>query len=322
MARKVWNYSKFSNVNGGSDVLAKLRTFAVAQGWASTYYETNVIWDADGDGTYSFAHSGDEDHCELTSSGYGNQEFIWRGSVDPYDAQSDRLFSMMIDPAYPNVDESDSTNPIKQHDMNYSSHEWNSIPNFSFPEMLVIGDETLIVCHLRVSSTLSVCFAFGCYELLEGEYNTDNIFWWPSQNQYAGVWYNWVWDDSNRSNRFTPFSVFNYNYYIDQGFSSTAKLRPMLTLPSSDQDDPTVYWQELLTKIAVNNFSGYRNFVSIPVLRKSLTDVWVVIGHLPFYFIPWPGLVWGELIDRGNEQYIVVPTMWTHQKYGCAYRVA
>ena len=324
MARKVWNYSMFSNVNGGSDVLAKLRTFALANGWTAPYYETSVSWASDGDGTYSFAHAGDEDHLELRSNGYGGQTMIFRFRNDPQDAQSDHLFCMAIDPANGTVNESSSTRPDHQNDMNYTTDEWNTIPNSSFPELVIVGDETFIAVHMRVTTLLTLTFAFGTYELLPGEQSTDDlIFWWNGCTTSAGNWYDYTTPGGVQyASFYTPLYAIAYNYYLDGTFYDNGRLKPFLRFPSYDGAAATFYWMDLRTRIAANNFSGFRTFISIPVAVINASSVWRVIGHFPFYYIPWGGLDWGEIIYRGSEQYLALPVMWFNQKYGIAYRVA
>lgn len=322
MARKVWStYSKFTNVAGAADVLSKLKTFCEANGWTTGYYAASVDWASDGDGTYSFAHAGDETHWQTYSNGYGNQDIYTRFKLDPWDAQSDNLNMGAINPADGSVNENISTEPYDQNNINYVSVDPINLPNASFPEMCIIGDDKTIIVICRVTTILTITFGFGNIDLLSGEQGReDNIFWWFPQQITSPEWYERT-SPITTGSLYSPLMHVLRNYVVEGAYQLTDSARNMSIVgPTGILSH---YWANRAEIAAMNSFSGFRTMVSVPVLVKNqTTSVWRVIGHLPYYIIPWSGLTWGQTITRGAETYMVFPMVWSTTNYGCAYRIA
>jgi hypothetical protein len=320
MARTVYSYQKYTNVVGGKDVLSKLRTFAVAQGWTSEYYHTSVEWASDGDGTYSFGHVSDEDHCSLYSDGYGNQDLRYRFKVANYDAQSDRINCYGIDPNYPNVDDTISTEPHLQNDwIATADYPWMSVPASTFPEMILVGNDKFISVSMLVSTVLVLHFAIGTIELIpEEQSDTEYHYCWPTQSDSGGQWYNLT---AANGYWFSPLYV--DSLWLDGARTSGGTNHAYMLRFSSAGTAYTRNWTRLDEVVALNSFSGYRTLVSNPCFRRNTsTGVWRMIGHTPNYFLKWSGLAFGDIITRGSEEYIVVPTLFTNSPTGCAFLVS
>lgn len=321
MSRTIYtNYSKFTNINGASDVLAKLRTFALANGWAEEYYHTNVEWASDGDGTYSYGHAGDNDVLGLTSTGYGNMNLVVRFKAYNYDGSSDRIDMYMIDPNNATINYATATEPITQNDINYSTQYFNSMPNSSFPEMCIIGNASVIYLHMRYNTIFCPSFGFGVPELIPAEQAEDEFNWvWVQGTTLQEDWYD-VADKADCNNYFTPFECNARNYYMDGAYTLVQTAGPQIAINFNEVFRD--WWSQRHDLIATNAFSGFRTLVSVPWFRKnSSTNVWRCVGHMPCYYVVWGGLTWGEIITRGSEQYLVFPTLFTTGDYGVAWRI-
>lgn len=321
MARTIYtNYSKFTNVVGAKDVLAKIRTFAIANGWVSNYYHTSVRWLADGDGTYSYAHAGDDDVLELESSGYGGMTLVYRFKAYNYDGVSDRLEVYGIDPNNTTINESSPTEPQQQNDFNYITQYYNSMPNSSFPEMCVIGNANIIGVHFRYNTIFCTFLAFGTPELIpEEQGETEFNFIWLTSNTTGTNW-SVVSGPGDAAAWYTPFQNSNRNYYMDSAYNYVDQSFAQIVVNYNEAW--TDRWTQRQDLLAVNAFSGYRTLVSVPWFRKNQsTNVWRCVGHCPVYYLKWPGLTWGEVITRGVEQYLVFPMLFTTQSNGVAWRI-
>lgn len=320
MAREIYSYSKFTNVNGGSDVLSKLRTFALAQGWSVGYWHQNSIWSSDGDGTYSFAHAGSEDNLELRSNGYGLQNLVYRFRKSNNDALADWINMSMIDPNNDTINDTLSTAPYLQNRENWTSQVYCSMPASSFPEMCLIGNDKVIYVHNRYNSIFCPSWGFGTPELIPEEGAVEDEFNWYWIQNLTGTDWDQITSPALAASWFGPFSNFTRNYYMNG--QSNLYEESFTTMFPNYLENWTDKWSQRQHLIMPNGFSGYRNIVSVPWFRENMsTGVFRCMGHSPIYYIPWAGLTWGELITRGSESYIVFPHLWTTSLYGVAWRV-
>lgn len=324
MSRTIYSaYSKFTNVNGTADMLAKLYAFAIANGWTAQYYEVDKSWQYDGDGTYSWQANAGIVNLSLKSTGYGSQDHCYRWRVNPLNAQAEYLYQYGIKPGLNAVDENVSTDPLTVSNFNYTSnYTWVTFPSSTFPEMVVIGNAKYIAVHCRVSSLFTISFSFGTPELLPAEQSeTQFNFHWPAGDRYCEMWYDMASPSDTEGDWHTPCQIWHRNYWIDSQSNVVGTIYSMLAY--SDNCVASNHWPTRNELVGVNSFSGFRTLVAIPLFRKHpTTAVYRHVGHVPFYYIAWGGLTWGEVINRGTEEYLVFPVMFDNEVIGIAYRVA
>lgn len=330
MSKPEYTYQKFTNVNGGNDILSKLYTFAVAQGWTATYYETGKAWREDsGDpGTYIFSATEGgtlEDHLQLVSSGYGSQNLVYRFRVENYSINDDRVHFSAIDPTNSAIDDTIATQPDDQENWQNYNYSYISTPNSTFPEMILVGNSKVIMVFLRVTSFVSLMFAFGTYELVPEWRDTDelNIHYAPA-NASGYPWTNLTNPDYTGISYY--YGIFSQNYTEAwwEGAATAGGLYRNLYPANQIQynDIWNTRWIDGEVLCAANGFSGFRTMVSSPVfVQNSSDDSWNHVGNLPVYRIKWNGLSYGEIITRGSDNYLCIPNFYTTSEFGAAIKV-
>ncbi len=318
------NYAHYTSVAGHKDVLAKIKTFAVDQGWILDDYRTNVEWGSDGGGGYEW-NSGTGDFCQLYSTGYGAQNiivrlFAWENGSDP---QSEYLDITGTSPSWRNVDSADSHNPVHQH--YYCSHYGLSMLPTTIPEMYVFGNSKMIFAVVRMDTLFSWQIYFGTIELFDPAETevmvVDNS--WKSRYDYGGKWYN-IAGNSNYSGRVSCVIDRDYETYNNWYHDGGGKNWDRVWLNVYDYGGAlTGNFSKLHRAVQLNNFTGKRPLIKTTVfIRRNSDGVILPVGVFPMYHLVYTGLQFGEVLTYGTEQYIAVPNTFQSRKYGLAVRVA
>jgi hypothetical protein len=329
MDRVTYAYQKLTSVSGGDGILSAINTFAVAQGWTATYYQTNKSWDDEAvPGYYDWGTEGTlEDHLELYSDGYGSQDLRFRFRNIIQSGTENRIQMRAIDPAYPSLDHTTSTYPTDQHDWTYTaSYSYISVPAGSFPEMALVGNDKVIMVFLFVNSFTSYMFAFGSYELIPEFQDTDQLqmHFHPSNIVASGSWENLSDPDYTYLDYwYSCFYQLDRHTWWEDARSEASEGNFKLSARVNKEDTWAENWSDWSALCCINSFSGFRTFVSMGAFGKdSDAGTWNHVGHLPTYIIPWAGLEWGELITRGDDSYIVFPMFYVTQDFGVAIKVS
>jgi len=308
----------------GKDLLSKLRSFLVARGWVSEHYYTSCTYAADGDGTYSFAHSGTKDFLQIASTGYGSPGIRVRFWLAPDTSatQVHRLYYTLVQPTVgASWDENSSTNPYRQDvqpgkSTNGDSYFWMSLPSTTFNEVHFTGNDKAFLVCAKVTSTALVSFFFGLPELFT-EYQSSGEFQMGPAGQIRGQ----TWDDIDDGASLN-------SYWFDPRQGRTAP--DWAWLRNSWRDAGTLrctwndVWNNWKRVSVVNGWTGKRVLYQPLMLALGVTTsgVWEPVGFHPIYDITVSGLGIGDEIDYGAETYITFPhTAWGANR-GYAMRIA
>jgi len=331
MAREIMAYSKSTNVSGADGILTKIKTFALAQGWTIEYDESDVSWlyndDVPGSEFYEWAapDAGDplfDRVIGYKSTGYGSQDLCFRFYVQDYDGSSDRIHMNGIIPGSTNIDDQLATPPHGQNRFNYSSYGYMSMPNSTFPELLLVGNKKRICVHARVNSLITLFFWFGTPEMFHPEYvgETELSFMQHSQTTSSYEWYEVV-SSAESTTYYPPYYIWDRAYYMDGSSNQTDNLLPFQRYTANQQ--LFADWCDRGSLLVANAYSGFRTIVPSPLFRKHpVSDEYRNIGWVPSYLLYYQGLNWGDIVTRGTDQWIVVPHFFSTDWLGHGYKIA
>ena len=339
-------YSHHTSPTGLSDVLQKLATFATAQGW-TVELQTNKDWTDTGGGVYGWT-AGTHDFLELVSNGYGNQDLQFRFYREYIDASEDFLEYTAIDPGAGAYDTSSTLPQLQDYWNDTSPYQgsWRrmSCPNTTTPDVWFVGNDKFIAVHWKTAATHVQSFAFGTIELLpELQDRNDLQFFWCGQKWDTSSQANRLWSEADDpDNTLDWFNCFGYQLFVvtysgikwfhykgvATAFNTTAKqnLRYHTAVYDDDPGDPVgamVDFNIYKDCCVYNSFTQKRVLMKPTMFIKNPNNdgTFITMGHQPAYYLNVDGLVPGDILEMGNEEYICFPAFLTNNVYGVAYRV-
>lgn len=321
------NYQVHYNPTSHKDVLSKIRSFAIAQGWTSDKYVTSKDWLHDGS-KYDWL-TGTTDFLQLYSNGYGSHELVfrfhWQGNGS--DAQAEFGYLTGIKPGNRTPDDQVSAKPYAQNPFcgRYGYHD--SFPSGTHVALWIFGNSKFIIVVDQVSSDTLLQFYFGTIELFDEAMST---FGFTRMTQWTGAthrpWYKMKdqegyfvspWDGG-----WGTTSGGGYNqFWWDGDVASGDRVRHNCRFA---YDGSLIHFafNSLSRTVRANTFTGKRVLIKPTVFGKRRSDdIWTPIGTFPFYRIECSGLQIGEKVTYGAEEYLVFPNSFAGKKYGTAYRI-
>lgn len=321
------NYQVHYNPTSHKDVLSKIRTFAVAQGWTSDKYETSKDWLHDG-GKYDWL-TGNSDFLQLYSNGYGTHEltfrFHWNG--DGIDAQSEWCYLTGIDVGSRTPNDQSGSKPYLQDTYCGSYGYYDSFPSGAHVALWLFGNDKFIIVVDQITSDTLLQFYFGTIELFN---TTMSTLGFTRMTQWLGgthqKWYDmktqesyWIspWDGGWGTTAGGGYRQF----WWEGAECSGDRVRHNCKFTSASGLSHFAF-NSLSRVVRANTFTGKRVLIKQTVFGKRRSDdVWMPIGTLPFYRIECSGLQIGEKVTYGSEEYLVFPNSFAGKKYGTAYRI-
>ena len=321
------NYQVHYNPTSHKDVLSKIRSFAIAQGWTSDKYVTSKDWLHDGS-KYDWL-TGTTDFLQLYSNGYGSHELVfrfhWQG--DGLDAQAEFCYLTGIKPGNRTPNDQLSTKPYGQDPFCGSYGYHDSFPSGTHVALWIFGNSKFIIVVDQVSSDTLLQFYFGTIELFDEAMST---FGFTRMTQWTGgthrPWYEMKlqegyfvspWDGGWSTNSTTGY----WQFWWDGDVASGDRVRHNCRF-GSDGSLIHFAFNSLSKAVRANTFTGKRVLIKPTIFGKRRSDdIWTPIGTFPFYRIECSGLQIGEKVTYGSEEYLVFPNSFAGKKYGTAYRI-
>jgi len=320
------SYETHTSVAGTVDMLGKLRTFLTGLGWVSEDYQQSKAWESDGDGTYSWAHVGDQDFFDVSSTGYGTQTLRIRMLVDPLDATDDTFYFSPIDPTDPAVDDTVGTNPYLQNAWQDATYNRISIPHGSFTQAWFFANARFFLVVLQVSTTEFISFAFGLPDLESGLQTEDIQFvWQPHYMPAESPTYSWTTLTANAAHW---WNCFGWNPSVGAGNIAwwDGAARDTTHVKSNMRIQRTAIageFNQLDNVLAMNGFTNARTLVKPTIfLCDAATGTWYPAATLPVYYCVYSGLAPGSQVDYSAESFLAFPALLTSYTYGMMIRIA
>lgn len=344
-----------SSPSGGRDMLDKLATFALAQGW-TVELQANVTWEDTGGSYYDWVSGGDNYFLQIRSTGYGSQDLTYRFWIDPQSSADDWMFYNPVKAGFSSYSHSVSTNPVWQdiwkgkESLVYDSYrfDWLSLPHSTFSDVWLVGNDKVLAVHMKVSSTHIISFAVGTFELItelqslsgsegqchwSGSYaNCDNAIW-SNIDSHIVQWSN-CWAHASFVSP-TGLGADKVIFWRGAHRNTSASGQPgdhyRINMRGEREVDPGMEGAAYHTHFNVlpdccvfNDWTQKWTLMRPTVyLSNTLADgTFIAAGWLPMYYLRWTNLVAGDIIKFGLEEYIVFPTLLITSPYGIAYRVS
>ena len=335
-----YEYEVYTNVAGAPDLLSKLRSFAIANGWTINEWETDVDWDDPTPGTYEWV-SGTGDFLDMESNGYGSQvlRFRFRDETDAGitgDSGHHHLWALngVFDVSYG----TGSTHPAHQNRWGTHSSGYGkmSVPSGSIHKVHYIGNDKCIVVVVQLSPTCCVEFAFGTWELANAYQGTTDCMMQCTGWNWAYMTNYTTYVNSITSNRSRVSTWLGCNYmsgltthtpwYFDGRSCSYTRARQSLECRNSED---ALYIQDLTGQgfrqrrlLGRNLYSTKRPmFQPSLVMRQASDERTVCTGMMPGYYTTFDGLIPGQFLEHGTDTYVVFPWTDVHRWIGWAMKV-
>jgi len=325
------NYSYHANPSSHHDVLAKLKTFAEANGWTSNYYNNqNKIWGATGSSPPYGWISGSESHLSLSSTGYGSNDLHMRFRCEATgsDPSAEIWWMSGINPGTSTTpDGSSSTEPQLQN--SYTSHLRQKIylsPG-TMSAVWFFGNARFVMIALAIDTSFMCFMHFGMPEMFKT--NSTNTFYrcntghhWDSPT--FSKWYDaftyptrWRFPHEYKGNITYPSSwdVAAGNNHPTWHWSTACNLQ------AEGQATPG-YFNNCIGAIKLNPWTGKRTMINpVVFLQREIDSVWFPVGYWPWFYTPFGGLGFGDTLTYGSEEYLVFPDYFSTRTNGIAFRV-
>lgn len=338
MSGRTYEYEVYSNVAGCEDLISKLRSFALANGWSSLEYQTNVEW-ADSGGWQWI--SGTEDFLDIRSTGYGNQALRYRFRVRTDSAvtgsASDHWVnaSGQLDINYSAI----STHPLGQDRWGWFANDYGKmvLPSGSIYKVHFIGDENIIVCVMELSPLVSWSFGVGTWELFPEFQNTDQAMMYRNAiNTYqVDDWQAFINSTTSNRDHFSTWCGDMYVAYMtshtpwymwDKAFDyleACDSLECRNCVDAVDTGNLAGRGLRQRRLLGSNPFSNARPMIQ-PALyleNPNQGDRNVCVGMEPYYYCVFTGLSVGQFLEHGTDTYVVFPWVDYHRTIGWAMKV-
>lgn len=320
------------SVTGSKDMLNKLRQFAIAQGWTADYYQANSEWDTSL--PYGWI-SGNTDNLQLFSSGYGNQNMIYRFRAYNRISGQDLFDFRSIEPAN-RTHSSITTHPLNQNAWNagfpayyapIGTNDFERIRRFSLPDgtfdLYLYGNEKVIFVIAKVSTATLITFTFGTFDLFRDWQSTTelNYLMWPQlyYGDHISTWDNMLDNKDDWKDLYGAISdyVYNSNYYQCIYWEAAGRTANHLCSNYSPYANTQInavpgYFNKALNSLVYNSFTNKRvAFNSTFFIKNDTTDAWYPLGISPMAYVNGLNLEIGDQIDFGSETYRCFPLGWS-----------
>jgi hypothetical protein len=333
MSIPIVNYQKIVNVNGAQGLLAGLRAFAIAQGWTSESYLTNVKWLT---GSGYVASGGYLDFLQLFSNGYGNQQLRYRFEAYPDQGsypQVSWFFNCPTIPGNPTYNTASSTRGCYQDQWQASRwYDWN-MPNSTFPAAWFFGHgKTWLFWVAQITSEWAIGGGIGTVLLLP-EFQSRVDDWqmyfagcysysfpqshWYNINSYRTRWGMQLQPATNAADwrmMYSPASQYNRSVWTDTVRSNC------YTDASSNVGG---HFGRLHEVVQFNAFTN-KHVAVLPswFYRDFASGQWHVIGTLPISMIKNNGFNFGDSLFFGSDEYLAFPILRLNDDQAYALRIS
>ena len=356
------NYQIYNTPASHKIVMDNIRSFAVAQGWAQVSYKTGVEWKAvfyadassppptenegdcyrldaqtpihsDWDGNvayayvefvsgtwvvtskrYWFAPGYSEDYLCLSSTGYGSQSLYHRFKITMTgDANSKYTYLGAQKAGSQTIDYTSSTHPVDQNNWIVTNWQYNRRWELSPSPMIkqwCFGNNKIIICCVQIDAVFCTYMIFGSPELFDtGETEGAFIQWINSHRDYR--WYDYQTGP-------------NYLYLSNRHWLyNGVRKEPKCSLGDYTQYGGVGKYQRAGNK---NNWSGKRVMQKdLVYINDSADGAYFPLGIQPYLFMEFIGLVVGQTLSYGSEQYICLPIYYSRAAspnvHGIAVRI-
>jgi len=325
------NYQAYSTPASGKEMLQNIAAKASAWGWTLGEDKTGADYGWVQTTGWSLA-AGDQRFLQLENGTISehSQQLCYRFVVDNDATYDDILKVSGIPYADKTYDINDAYDPCEQDHYNGRNTQGSadfrsaSIPDSSFNNMWIFGDEKFIAVVCQVDSDHVYSFAFGLPELIPE---------FKSRSDLMGVWiggstYQYKWSDMDSSpTQFWPFcspehetaanGYDRYIYWDSAGRTHTDDYLHNFYLHNDQPVYDSMHWSSTpgeglgmrmelgMRMISYNNF----RMVQKPAMfiRDTASSKFYMFGTLPVYHFPYSGLTIGEEVDWGGSTYIVFP---------------
>lgn len=311
------NYTYHASPTSHKDVLSKLRTFAIAQGWSSDEYLTNKGWS-------NGWISGTADFLQLSTNGYGTQDAIFRFYFEGagVDALCEPCRFRGITPGSGTYNPTSATNAVDQNNYNnWATYNMPQLPSGTHVGVWFFGNDKFIMCIDRVSTTTCVSWMFGVPELFD---TTDVCYCiqtslLSNNTKYYNIntqpsYWNAPWNEVVSLSSASP-------YYYDGAYAQASGIKLSSSISYSDTQGGSAGFTTLFPMLQKNVYSGKRVLIKPTIFGKLQSALWKPVGTLPLYHLNYDGLTFGEQIIYGSETYICFPNCIQSRKYGVAFRI-
>jgi hypothetical protein len=336
------NYTYHAAVTDGNDWLSKLRTFALAQGWTSVEYQTNVQWDETAPYTGWIAGTGS--FLQLSSTCWGNcDKAIYRFFVDNYDGNEDQLdHGAHTGTAY---DTNTTTSPILQNTLwsGWQNHYGTSMPSAAqgVGKMWLFGSQEYIYVVSQFDDYVIATWHLGSIDLYPEHRNrTDCAFWGSSNYQPFPDTRNFAWNlkdpdywDAGLLPSWDGWQVqgrIDCVYFSGQAQNRADDGASYSWFPDTPQDTQPPWQEENGAYNVCKNVArtygpnGRRIAFKVDFFARDAAgegDI-VPLGKTPFWIIPFNGLAPGDTITENGISYMCFPFRFTWFNLGFAFRIA
>lgn len=294
-------YETWNDLADGKAVLAKLKDFAVAQGWTNVEYQTSKAWTNLGGGVYGWA-AGSEDFLLLTSPGWGSQTLQFRMRVYPTSGDAlDNTFEIQGHKGTTSYD-TGSTHPLLKTATVWSiNRPWHSLPSSTIPVTWLFGNDKFLMVVCKVDDEFCVFIPFGTFELVDpSETEADFLPWNVTAYGPTQRWY------SHQISFPYDFSTADCIYYDGARKASTGGVN--WTMSTSTNTYSGSKFDNYGRAVLRNIYSAIRPiFKQKFYVQKTSDSRYRLLGSAWVYRIWTEGLQIGQKIKYGSDEYLVFP---------------
>lgn len=295
----ILNYEYHTNVVTHHDALAKIKTFALAQGWIIKEWQANKKWEDQGGGVYGWS-AGSESFLAIESPGYGSQTLHYRirSLAEGLDGNHEWLEIGAVLAAHIAI-ETIGTHPVQQH--NLKSNYKVSWKPASIPEMWIFGNGKQILVFARFDEKFTQCMCFGTVELYNLAENEGN---WIGHSQIdtSTKWHEYLSSGNNFVCPADEADSVLYDSILKTSSGYACEIQ-------SNYNNQVAGGFSVLTRaLQFNNYAGTRVLVKPKCfIKRDSDEVFFPIGELPIYRFYHPGLSPGQELDYGSSSFLAFP---------------
>lgn len=298
----VLNYEIWNDLADGKAVLAKLKDFAVAQGWTNAEYQTSKAWTNTGGGVYGWT-AGTEDFLILTSAGFGAQSLQFRIRVFPTSGDAlDNTFEIQGHKGATTYG-TDSVHPIVKTATVWTiNRPWHSLPSSTIPVTWLFGNSKFLMVICKVDDQYTVCIPFGSPDLVDpAETECDFLPWQSSTYGSTQKWYN--------HNMTIPFDLATTDviYFDGARKGSTGSVNFVLTNTTGNVTN--FKFGSYGLGVRQNNYSLIRPIFKQKIwVQKASDSRYRMVGTSWVYRVWTEGIAIGQKIKYGSDEYLFFPS--------------
>jgi hypothetical protein len=285
-------------------VLAAFKAFALAHGWT-----------LDGDSSGVF---------QLSSPGFGNQKMIYRfqgqytGSYAVYGV----LTMIGVNPGTPAFSTSMTTGAFSST----GAYNQVSLRGSGAYKAWILGNDKALVLVQQNNEYSCSNLVVGSFDLFDT--TRDDGYFLTHSRGYSSL-YPWDSLTSTQYNTYLfPGTTFygvgvTHTWFYGAGRNDSAVRSNFYMYNVNTPGGAFDHMGDFISGGLMTPYAGGR-FVVRPTAYglDSSASVWRPIGQWPWYLLKFTGLVPGQVLDFGGENYMVFPSMYMPHPYGWAVRVA